>query len=96
MSTENTQDSKQPAIPPLSSSDLLALAEQRLKNIHPTSIRRGVAAYLCNCSCADKCPLGKAGSETRCTLAELHDFIKANDQSSPTAPATVSERKGNE
>jgi hypothetical protein len=25
----------------------------------------------CNCSCADRCPLGREGSELRCTLAEL-------------------------
>lgn len=25
----------------------------------------------CNCTCADKCPLGKVGSRQRCTLFEL-------------------------
>jgi len=26
---------------------------------------------MCKCSCADVCPLGKIGSETRCTKDEL-------------------------
>ena len=30
---------------------------------------------LCECSCAHKCPLGKVGSETRCTKEELIGYI---------------------
>lgn len=31
---------------------------------------------MCDCSCADYCPLGKAGSAARCTTNELRDKLR--------------------
>lgn len=35
--------------------------------LHIISIQGGV----CDCSCSDKCPIGKSGMEARCTETEL-------------------------
>jgi hypothetical protein len=35
---------------------------------------------LCSCSCADKCPLGRRGSQTRCTADELRDAMLAKQE----------------
>lgn len=31
---------------------------------------------LCDCSCASPCPLGKTGSEGRCSITQLAAFFK--------------------
>lgn len=32
-------------------------------------------SILCDCNCATICPLGRSGTELRCTAKELNDFM---------------------
>lgn len=57
----------------------LALARLRLIDLAGCEIKRGVTEYLCSCSCAHKCPLGRTGSELRCSKTDLEDFIKNHE-----------------
>jgi hypothetical protein len=64
---------------PIADAIRVAVAEDRIERGGPkplivsnAPISMNVGADgLCQCSCADTCPLGKAGSMLRCSIAEL-------------------------
>lgn len=43
---------------------------------------------MCSCKCGDYCPLGKRGSEIRCTADELRDKLR---ELIPTKEVNLSE-----
>jgi hypothetical protein len=62
----------------LASGDWVAVARGRIAGAVEVVVNRGERTRLCSCSCSDRCPLGKSGSEVRCTVHELNAFIVAN------------------